>query len=459
MSWKNAISQGILDGLRGRVNPYTAPGSGDGKDSSKIVGNDFVNGDVNIIDIIAFKGEVQAPLMGRVTEFHIYESIVSPVVYGHLEIADAINMQEDFIIDEQTYVKIVFETPGSTLRAPIDYLFRVNKVFNKRDVPSLAMKTYGVQLVSAEAIACKDREVSNFKLNDTAGPLIKRMIKEHIKGTPEISQLISKNVKRDLSESIDGGRTVVGKNKLQVKVLPTNRKPFEAIHQLALVNNISPEGHSLYTFYEDRFGYNFKPIEKLMKDGKALLRNDQSDAIFFFDHMRNENKEAVKYRNILAYNIISSGDNATVGVNTVVRVYNQETGEYTTEVTGSDQIDKVTAELTSTKALKAFGVERETLVNSTEHDHLSETLAKRELLIKRISQYEAQILIYGDTNLTVGKVIECQFPRSMDQGASSDTSKDSGYYLITHLRHMVLNTDRPQHVISCNLMRAESARS
>lgn len=456
MSWISEIGKAALDGVRART-PYGNSGSDEGRDSSKIVGGDVINGDVNLIDIRAFKGEVEAPLMSRVTEIHIYESIVSPVIYAHLEFADAVNMQEEFIIDKDTYVKIIFQTPGATLRE-IDYLFRVQKVFNKRDVPSLAMKTYGVQLISAEAIACKDRKVDSLKLNDTAGPLIKKIIKEHIKGNPEISQLINKGAKRDLQEDVDDGRTVVGKNKLQTKVLPANRRPFEVIHQLALVNNISPEGHALYTFYENRFGYNFKPIEKLMKDGKNLLKNDKSDAIFFYDHLRNRNQEAVKFRNILAYNIYSSDDNASVGVNSVVRVYNQETGEFTTEVTGADKIDAVTADITSVKALRSFGVERQTLVASSEHDHLSETMAKRDLLIKRISQYEVQILIYGDTNLAVGNVIECQFPLSMGDD-SKELSKDSGYYLITHLRHMILNTDRPQHIISCNLMRAEPARS
>jgi len=92
-------------------------------------------------------------------------------------------------------------------------------------------------------------------------------------------------------------------------------------------------------------------------------------------------------------------------------------------------------------------------------------VSRRELLL-RISQYEAQIMVYGDSNISVGDVIECQFPRSISTGressdpqSGSELSDDSGYYLITHLRHMILNTERPQHVISCNLMRAEPEKS
>ena len=64
-------------------------------------------------------------------------------------------------------------------------------------------------------------------------------------------------------------------------------------------------------------------------------------------------------------------------------------------------------------------------------------------------------MIYGDSNLSVGDVIECTFPTVPDMGdTTTRPSTDTGYYLITHLRHIILNTDRPQHVISCNLYRA-----
>lgn len=205
-----------------------------------------------------------------------------------------------------------------------------------------------------------------------------------------------------------------------------------------------------------------------MSDGKKKLRDDQSDAIFFYDHLRNQNQSAVKFRNILAYNVSSSGNLAegrAAGVNTVAITTNPQTGENTipARVGGFTNI----AELTSTEALRAFDVvTRSENITSTEFTHLNEVLVSRRELLLRISQYEAQILVYGDSNISVGDVIECQFPRSIstsressDPQGGSELSDDSGYYLITHLRHMILNTDRPQHVISCNLMRAEPERS
>jgi len=87
--------------------------------------------------------------------------------------------------------------------------------------------------------------------------------------------------------------------------------------------------------------------------------------------------------------------------------------------------------------------------------NLAEVLVKRNAFLNKLKQIEAQIFVYGDSNLAVGDVIECSFPTSSSaENDKGETRLDSGNYLITHLRHMILFTDRPQHVIACNLMKA-----
>ena len=87
--------------------------------------------------------------------------------------------------------------------------------------------------------------------------------------------------------------------------------------------------------------------------------------------------------------------------------------------------------------------------------NIAEVLVKRTAFLRRLQQIEAQIFIYGDTDLAVGDVIQCSFPSSSDaKDDKGQTRLDSGNYLVTHLRHLILNTDRPQHVIACNLMKA-----
>ncbi len=439
---------------------------------AKIVGNDLVNGDVNILQLAIFKDQTYFDIKGQVTEIHVYESIVSPVIYCNMTVADAINLNDDYKINAQSIIKFEFQTPGASQSN--EFFFRVNRIFDKRDVPGLTMKVYNIELVSVEGIAAQNVPASGqgsmqgFKLNDTPGNLIEKVIREFVNTQPEIRGLRGRDGRRQQRLTIDSGRGIIAKNALQASALPANRKPFEVIHQLALLSNRSPEGDSLYTFFERKDGYYFRPIERLIRDGKKDLRDDQSDARFFYDHLRNQNQSAVKFRNILAYNVVSSENLAEgrgAGVTSSAVTTNPETGENSTAVTAP--VDNSLAELTSVQALRSFdSVTHLENITSTEFTHLNDVMVRRRQLLLRISQYEAQILVYGDTNLTVGTVIECNFPRSIstsregsDPEGTSELSADSGYYLITHLRHMILNTDRPQHIISCNLMRAEPVRS
>jgi hypothetical protein len=459
----SAIVRGAKQGFRDLA--YRAENRVEVSNPSKIVGNDTGNGDVNILHLAIYKNETAFDIKGQVTEIHIYESIVSPVMFCTMTFADAINLRDDFKIKENDIVKFVFQTPGASSN---EYFLQVNRIFNKVDVPGLTMKTYNVELVSVEGIAAEDIPMGDFRLDDNSGTLIEKIVTEKI--SPPVQSLVGGDFGRKPHRlAIDRGNGIIAKNSKQVKVLrDQNRRPFEVIHQLALLTNRSPEGHSLYTFFERKDGYYFKPIESLISDGKKKLQGDQSDAVFFYDHLRNQNQSAVKIRNILAYNISSSGNLAegrAAGVNTVAVTTNPQTGENSTpaRVGGFGGI----AELTSTEALRAFDtVTRAENITSTEFTHLNEVLVSRRELLLRISQYEAQIMVYGDSNISVGDVIECQFPRSISTGressdpqSGSELSDDSGYYLITHLRHMILNTERPQHVISCNLMRAEPEKS
>jgi hypothetical protein len=455
MSFFRQLFRDVVNSMESRVE-VTNP--------AKVVGNDVINGDTNILQLAIYKDQVAFDIKSQVTEIHIFESIVSPVIYCNMTVADAINLQSDFIIDIGTIIRFEFQTPGTN--ESNEYFFQVNRILNKRDVPGLTMKVFDIELISVEAAAAQNINMEGFRLNDTSGNLIEKVMKDYIDKHPEVSRL--NGVRREQRLGIDRGRGIIARNEQQTRVLARNRKPFEVIHQLSLLTNKSPEGDSLYTFFERKDGYQFKPIEKLMREGKTLLRDDVSDTIFFYDHLRNQNQSAVKYRNILAYNI-SSSDNLTAGrgdgVSSQAVTTNPQTGENSTPAIAT--IDNNVSDLTSAQALRSFDtVTRAENITSTEFDHLNEVLVSRRQILLRIAQFEAQVLIYGDTNITVGNVIECNFPRSISTGressdpeSSSELSPDSGNYLITHLRHMILNTDRPQHIISCNLMRAEPARS
>jgi hypothetical protein len=460
MNWFQAITGGIYDGLASRATVGEAP--------AKIASGDINSGDVNIISITAFKADSQAKADYKeyVTEIHIYESIVSPVIYCVLHVKDAVNLAGSFLAIGDV-VQIKFQTPGGITS---EYFFQVHRPeIDRRKVPSLALEVYAIELISVEGLAARDISMEGYNIKDTAGNLIEKILKDKIEVHPDVKKIDT--IRQFKSRhNIDKGHGIIGKNKLQLGVLPNNskgilRRPFDTIHQLAILNSKSPEGDALYTFFERRDGYYFKPIEKLIKEGKKYIRQNQTDRLFYYDHLRNQDESAIKFRNILAYSIINADTKAAGDVNSEGRTYNPDKGETSKNV--GAEVDNNLAELTSPQAMKQFtAVTRSDFITSTEYDHLVEVSAKRRQLLLRIGQYEAQIMIYGDSNLTVGEVIECNLPTSMstapdssDPNQASSISKDAAPYLITHLRHIILNTDRPQHVMSCNLLRANAPRS
>lgn len=455
-----AALQGAYEGLAARASSSL-------DSPAKIASGDISNGDVNIIAIKAYTkdGERSADYKEYVTEFHIYESIVSPVVYCVLHVKDAINLAESFRLAAHDFVQIIFQTPGGEQS---EYIFQVRKPeLNKRKVPSLALEVYDVELISVEGFAARETSMENFDIKGTAGKVIQRVIKDKVEQIEDV-----KTARRLMSVkpryNIDNGNGVIGKGKQQQTTLPLTGPnkdgtytPFQVIHLMSKLNNKSPDGHYLYTFFERKDGFYFQSLEKLMKEGKKGINRDETDKIFYYDHLRNQDQSSVKFRNILAYSILNT-DNGVTDTNTVARVSNPATGEVST--TAKADVDKNITEITSAQALKQFNAPtRSSIITSTEFDHLNEVTVKRQQYISRITQYEAQIMIYGDTNMSVGDVIECNFtpsmsttPSSTDKNQKDNLSKDAAPYLITHLRHIVLNTSRPQHAITCNLMRAET---
>ena len=145
---------------------------------SKVASGDIISGDISILQLAIRKGDASFDIMNQVTEIHIFESIVSPVIYCHMTFADAINLEDDFKINKSSLIRFEFQTPGADESS--EYVFRVNRLSGKRDVPGLTMKVFDVEMISVEGLAAQNNSMEGFKLNDTSGNLIEKVIKDYI---------------------------------------------------------------------------------------------------------------------------------------------------------------------------------------------------------------------------------------------------------------------------------------
>jgi hypothetical protein len=74
--------------------------------------------------------------------------------------------------------------------------------------------------------------------------------------------------------------------------------------------------------------------------------------------------------------------------------------------------------------------------------------------IEELTKHIIQIYVYGDSDITVGDMIKCNFSdiTSFDNTTGLDRI-DTGNYLVAKVRHCILNQDRPQYNMSLELIR------
>jgi hypothetical protein len=441
------LSREILSGVEANLWARIDPAE---NISSPKVGDGFQPGDVNIlnISIISSDGNRAWNLIPYVTEIHIYENIVYPSMFCELTIADSIGLYERFPLTTDEFITISVQTPNN--ETPSEYRFAINRIGEKEIHQNNQMVSYTLQLVSPEL------------KRSAASPITKTF-------TGTISELIENILKEDIGTE---KRLIIEPSTGIINKTIGPRLPFPMIHEHYLDADNRRDNNGVYVFFENKHGFNLVTYEKLLKDGRRALSMGSSTKQFIFTPDRNADLSAVKFRNILAYNqsrfCDAIGLVSTGGLHTSATPYDFSRGagegaQYveTQDGDSAPTSDEFGTRLIGTDFIRQY--ERNSINNMLiavnnevrPNNKIAEVMVKRNAFLQKLQQIEAQIFIYGDTNLAVGDVIECSFPSSADTEDDSGQSRlDSGNYLITHLRHIISNTDRPQHVIACNLMKA-----
>lgn len=445
---RNLTSQilgGVQNDLWSRINPA------EGYSQSKRDQNDYRAGDVEIehVTIISGDGKRVWPITDQVKEIHIFESIIYPTMFCEMTIADSARLYENYTMTTNEFITFTIKTKGR--EKAVDYRFAVNSIGNKVVAQNNKMVTYTLQLVSPELKV----SAANF------------IASKQFKGT--ITELIESILKEDLATR---KRIIVEPSTGIIDKTIGPRYPFAIIHEHYLDADNRRDNNGVYVFFENQRGYNLVTYEKLLKDGRKTLDRGDSDRRFVFTPLSNADAGEVNFRNIMAYNqsqfndaiklLVSGGQHSTAmpydfttGEGQQARYQETKDGaSLPTSDTGGTALmgtDFINQHSRNSVVNKLIAVNYEVRPNS----NVAEVIVKRNAFLQKLQQIEAQILIYGDTDLAVGDVIECSFPTSSDsQEDPGKTRLDSGYYLITHLRHMILNSDRPQHAISCNIMKS-----
>jgi hypothetical protein len=413
---------------------------------------DIVAGDINIISITLSSEDGQKKhelSSSQCKTIDIYEGIHYPAVFCELFISDSIGLISDFPIIGEELITISFETPNNP-GEPTTYVFHTREPKNKVIAENQKTMTYTISCCSPEMFVNKQNFVDK-DFDDTISDIVKKIMKENIGTTKKLE--VDKTVGIDRQYSF-------------------NQHPFAVIHSLlpyALSNRYLSHA---FIFFENKHGYHFTTYEKLIERGRKQMERGDTDKQFFYDAARKESIEDVNIRNILAYNKITSGDalskrsGAYVGSASTINM--QTLGQRQSIYTANIGLDKFQtldgddgAATNTTGNIRAGGkTKRPTAFNflpitsKRSKTPLTEAYAARQAFINNLSQNITQIHVYGDSEITVGDVIKCSFPSAAGFDNETGISRlDSGNYLVTYVRHMIVNGDRGTHTMSLELVK------
>jgi hypothetical protein len=413
--------------------------------------NDIVAGDINIISITMSSegGQKKHDLTQQCKTIDIYESIHSPAIFCELFISDSIRLLQDFPIIGEELITISFETPTNP-GAATTYVFHVNEIYNKVIDENQKRMTYNLSCISPEILVNATTFVDK-DFNDTVSNIVKNIMEENIKSTKKLE--VDKTIGIDIHRNF-------------------NMEPFKAIHSLLPLSLSDRYLSHAFVFFENKHGYHFTTYEKLIENGRNQMAKGGSDKQFFYDAARKERIEDVNIRNILAYNQVTASDTVSkrrsggyVGTATTIdmQTLNQLQAVFTANI-GLDKfqtLDEDGAAMNTTSNVRAAGkTKRPTAFNflpimsNRSKTPLAEAMASRQAFMSQLIQNITQIHIYGDSEITVGDVIKCSFPSAAGFDDETGVSRlDSGNYLVTYVRHMIINGDRGTHTMSLELVK------
>lgn len=414
-------------------------------DQARTPTGDIIPGDVELISITLFSLDQtkQFDLMGMAKVVNLYEDLFTPTIIAEFQIQDLIDLQNTFNIKPADYIQLSFKTPKTS--TVVELLFGVQSINNVEVKENLKLKTYTITAVTPEALRNSNMSIQ-FKQKDSASKLVKRVFDDHIK--------TNKDVYIDNSKLIEDFPPI------------SSIRPFQAINYLIKFSYSSQFNSNAFVFFENKRGFFFTTIERLIAEGvKAQGKGNQfTDKEFFYDIASNEDTRNMSFRNILSYKRLNSNTFETASkVSTIIATYDFCRGEYikTIKLLGDESFELLEGQSSSIDPTFDALYGKETcnidfipITTDTMPKEFGSLVANRQMFANKLDQDSIELLVYGDTELAVGDVIRCNFPNISARAKDQTTAEiETGNYLIVSLRHILLNSDRPQHLISMRCTR------
>lgn len=399
---------------------------------------DIIPGDIIIekINLISSDGARVVTIAPQAKFISLYESVMSPTLYGEILMVDSVDLHRGFPIIGEEKVELEFYTP--TLK-PITVKMNVFAVENLNVSSDGKKKTYTLRL-------CSEEVLTNAKLL-----INRRLVKENYNNIQDIlkSDLqTKKDIRLSVSKGVD-------------EQLITNLTPFEAIDKLRLRSVSMKYLSSSYVFFEDRWGYRFVTLEEMIDNNRT--RTTQKHFVYDASNIVTDVRKCTA-RHIIGWKPLKQNNTVdkiqSGSLNTKVQGVCMTTGDIIENISGNE--DFVTTGKNPSAGSSAFNQQygqttsRTFLVpyGTTDTDKfIAEKIGPLHSFVDKVTQNLVHTHIYGDSDIYIGDLVGATVVTGsgLTEGGSFEKASETNY-LVTKIRHMIINGDRPQYTQSLELL-------
>lgn len=368
----------------------------------------------------------------------IYEDMTKATMYATFTLNDNLNLISKFPIIGEEEVHFEFQSPG--MSKPTLFKFRSFSIDGLQRDANGKGATYTIKCVSEEHLYAGSSLVKE-AFNDTISNIVPIILKKNMQTTKALI--------------IDPTK---GVHNIPIPKL----NPIKAIDMLRQRAVSANYASSVYVFFENQAGFNFKTIEGLIKEGRANIGSREFNAQQ--NTMGSKESVANAFRTIINYaSIIKNDSNKKAGegiFKAVTKVFDVNTKEFSSKDFGFKEIfsklekpdakaqvpasDNFIQQFTS-RVPKQFFTSRD---DSKPDNFMDMAIAARNSFAVLLNSDVTRVHIHGDTGLKVGDMVTLNLPDPSGTTARKREDKmTGGNYLIIRLRHIVNISTKTKHEV------------
>lgn len=415
-------------------------------------------GKVEITTLIINNRENYVDATKYVVGLSIFEDIYSPFVYVELAVADFDGLSKRFPLLGEEFLTVGFKTRDSK---EVNYNFLLYK----------SDQTAYFKMNNAQAFVLRGLTLEKaFDYSKT--------VSEAFRGTPsEIANaLFTTYINKDTDKKIK-----LEPSKGVTKIVFPDISPLEALNYCKKKAIPNTAAASPFVFFQNSTGYNFVSLNTLYGDGivnndgqihvlntgvnNPLSLNEQmtagkkykSDVISF---TMQSNYDTVAKIDFGAYNNATYSFDLTTKQYVLRKQFNlsQNFNKFTLGA-GGEMNSKQFMQSLNDKELKRHNLitDFSLQIEGAQHDFYPDVAGEMVAYSNIVTESNARILMYGDSNVTAGQVLYFQTFQADDSSTKvrPDPQK-TGNYLLTSVRHDIIIDSRTDYKLSISAVKGNN---